>query len=67
MCELQTWIGKLDKLYVCVCVYIYRVSQNYVNIELKDRIRTVVSSIPREMCVRSLNGTLARWLLVIVC
>ena len=25
--------------------------------DLKDRIRTVVSSIPREMCVRALNGT----------
>ena len=28
--------------------------------DLKDRIRTVVSSIPREMCVRALNGTVAR-------
>ena len=24
---------------------------------------TVVSSVPREMCVRALNGTVARWLL----
>ena len=31
--------------------------------DLKDRIRTVVSSIPREICVRALNGTVARWLL----
>jgi hypothetical protein len=33
--------------------------------DLKNRIRTVVSSIPREMCVRSLNGTLTRWLLCV--
>jgi len=44
---------------------IYRVSQNYVNNDLKDRIRTVVSSIPREMCVQALNGTVARWLLCV--
>jgi len=31
--------------------------------DLKDRIRTVVTSIPREMCVQALNGTVARWLL----
>ena len=31
--------------------------------DLKDRIRTVVLSVPREMCVRTLNGTVARWLL----
>jgi len=29
---------------------IYRVSQNYVNTDLKDRIRTVVSSVPRDVC-----------------
>jgi len=40
----------------------YRVSQNYVNTDLKDRIRAVVSSIPREMCVRALNGIVARCL-----
>ena len=33
--------------------------------DLKDRIRTVASSIPREMCVRALNGTVARWLLCV--
>jgi hypothetical protein len=33
--------------------------------DLKDRIRTVVSSIPREMCVRALNDTVARWLLCV--
>ena len=43
----------------------YRVSQNYVNNDLKYRIRTVVSSFLREMCVRSLNGTVARWLLCV--
>ena len=43
----------------------YRVSQNYVNNDLKDRIRTVVSSFLREMCVRALNGTVARWLLCV--
>ena len=43
----------------------YRVSQNYVNTGLKDRIRTVVSSIPREMCVWALNGAVARWLLCV--
>jgi len=31
--------------------------------DLKDRIQTVISSIFREMCVRALNGTVARWLL----
>ena len=31
--------------------------------DLENRIRTVVSSIPCEMCVRALNGTVARWLL----
>ena len=44
---------------------IYRVSQNYVNTDLKDRIQTVLSSIPHEMCVRALNGTVARWLLCV--
>jgi hypothetical protein len=33
--------------------------------ELKDRIQTVVSSIPREMCVRALNATVARWILCV--
>ena len=33
--------------------------------DLKDRIRIVVLSIPRKMCVRALNGTVARWLLCI--
>jgi hypothetical protein len=54
--------------------HIYRIIQNYFNTnglysrkicdinDLKDRIRTVVSLIPREMCVRALNGTVARWL-----
>ena len=44
---------------------IYRVSQNYVHTDLKDRIRTVVSSIPREMYVRALNGAVACWLLYV--
>jgi len=34
-------------------------------IYLKDRIRTAISSIPREMCVWALNGTVARWLLCV--
>ena len=29
--------------------------------DLKDRIRNVISSVPHEMCVRALNGTVARW------
>jgi len=33
--------------------------------DLKDRIRTVISSIPREMSVWALNGTVARWLLCV--
>ena len=33
--------------------------------ELKDTVRIVVSSIPREMCVRALNGTVARWFLCV--
>ena len=33
--------------------------------DLKDRIRTMVSSIPRAMCVRALNGTVAHWLLCV--
>jgi hypothetical protein len=32
---------------------------------LKDRIRTVVSSVPREMCVQALNGTVSGWLLCV--
>ena len=28
-------------------------------------LRTAVSSVPREMCVRALNGTFARWLLCV--
>ena len=46
-------------------ISIYRVSQNYVNTDLHDRIRTVVSSVPHEMCVWALNGTFARWLLCV--
>ena len=46
-------------------IYKYRLNQNYINTELTDRIRTVVSSIPREMCLRALNGTVARWLLCV--
>ena len=34
-------------------------------IDLKDRIRTVVSSIPHEMCIRALNRTVARWSLCV--
>jgi hypothetical protein len=33
--------------------------------EPNDRIQTVASSIPREMCVRALNATVARWLLCV--
>ena len=33
--------------------------------DLKNRIRTVETSIPREMCVRALNGTVGRWLLCV--
>jgi len=33
--------------------------------DLKDRIRTVISSVPREMCVRAIYGTVARWLLCV--
>jgi hypothetical protein len=33
--------------------------------DLKDRILTVVSSVSREMCVRALNGAVARWLLCV--
>jgi len=54
-----------NKCYICQAFLIYRVSQNYVKTDLKDRIRTVVSSIPREMCVWALNGTVARWLLCV--
>lgn len=36
-----------------------------VNITL-TLIRTVVSSIPSEMCVWVLNGTVARWLCVLI-
>ena len=31
----------------------------------KNRIRTVASSIPLEMCVRALYGTVVRWLLCV--
>jgi hypothetical protein len=33
--------------------------------DLKHRIRTVVSSIPREKCVRASNGTVDSWLLCV--
>ena len=33
--------------------------------DLKDRLRTMVSPIPREMCVQALNGTVSRWLLCV--
>jgi hypothetical protein len=33
--------------------------------DLKDTIRNVVSYIPREICVRALNGNVARWLLCV--
>jgi hypothetical protein len=33
--------------------------------ELKDRIQTMVSSIPREMCVQALNAAVARWFLCV--
>ena len=33
--------------------------------DLKGRMQTVVSSIPREICVRALNGTVAHWLLCV--
>ena len=33
--------------------------------DLKDRIRAVISTVPHEMCVRALNGTVARWLLCV--
>jgi len=33
--------------------------------DLKDRIWTVVSSVPRKMCVRALNDTVARWVLCV--
>jgi len=36
-----------------------------VNIMLTLTSRTVVSSISREMCVRALNGTVARWLMCV--
>jgi hypothetical protein len=32
---------------------------------LKDRIRNVVTFIPREMCVWVLNGTISHWLLCV--
>ena len=50
-------------IYIYIYIYIYRVNQNYVNTDLKDRIRILLSSIPREMYARALNGTDARWLL----
>jgi len=33
--------------------------------QFKSPVLNVVSSIPREMCVRTLNGTVARWLLCV--
>jgi hypothetical protein len=33
--------------------------------DLKDTTRAVVSSVPREMCVWALNGTVAGWLLCV--
>jgi len=44
------------------CVYNRKIRD--IN-DLKDRIQTVVSSIPCEMCVWALNGTVAHWLLCV--
>jgi hypothetical protein len=33
--------------------------------ELKDRIQTVVSSMPCKMCVWALNGTVSHWYLCV--
>jgi hypothetical protein len=43
---------------------VYRRKIRDIN-DLQDRIRTVVSSVPREMCVRDLNGAVACWLLCV--
>jgi hypothetical protein len=42
---------------ICRCKY--SVSENYVNVNGL----WYLLSIPREMCVRALNGTVARWFL----
>jgi hypothetical protein len=44
----------LVKIILTVMDYSRKIRENN---DLKDRIRTVVSSIPREMFVRALNGT----------
>ena len=53
----------------CQPLYIQGVSGGIVNTVLVrimlTLLRTAVSSIPLEMCVRALNGTVARWLLCV--
>jgi hypothetical protein len=44
--------------------HVYNRKVHNIN-ELKDGIQTVVSSISREMCVRALNATVARWFLCV--
>jgi hypothetical protein len=51
-------------LWVIVKERVYSRKVRNIN-ELKDRIQTVVSFIPREMCIRALNATVARWFLCI--
>jgi hypothetical protein len=53
-CDFWLWDMVKERVY----------SRKVPNInELKDRIQTVVSSIPSEMCVRVLNATVTRWFL----
>jgi hypothetical protein len=53
----------------CGCTVLAKIMLTLMKIrdisDLKDTIRTVVSSVPRKMCVRALYGTVAGWLLCV--
>jgi hypothetical protein len=55
-CDVWLWSMVKEHVY----------SRKVCNInELKDRIQTMVSSIPCEMCVRTLNDIVACWFLCV--
>jgi hypothetical protein len=55
-CDLLLWCMVKERVY----------SRKILDISnLKVRIWTVISFIPREICVRALNGTVARWFLCV--
>ena len=58
------WVGYTGLVKIMLTLMDYSRKIRDIN-DLKYRIWTVVLSIRREMCVRALNGTVARWLLCV--